>query len=94
MIYYLTDVDETTHCFSISPEPADAGEIKSWASSYWNAVHPHNLDGAYPNFMMTDEGEDRIKATFGANYGRLAQLKQKFDPGNLFHVNHNIHPSG
>jgi len=78
----------------VSPDPADAAGIKSWAADYWHAVHPHNLEGAYPNFMMADEGEARIKATFGANYPRLTALKQKFDPGNLLHVNHNIPPAG
>jgi FAD/FMN-containing dehydrogenase len=77
----------------VSPEPSDAEAIKAWASTYWHAVHPHNLEGAYPNFMMADDGADRIKATFGANYSKLAALKQKFDPGNLFQVNHNIRPT-
>jgi FAD/FMN-containing dehydrogenase len=77
----------------VDPDPAGAGFIKSWASDYWKAVHPHNLAGAYPNFMMTDEGEGRIRATFGDNYPRLAAVKQKYDPGNLFRVNHNIPPA-
>lgn len=77
----------------VSPEPADAGAIKTWATNYWQAVHPHNLPGAYPNFMMADEGEARVKASFGSNYARLASVKQKFDPANLFHVNHNIVPA-
>ena len=38
------------------------------------------------NFMMDDEGEARIKATYGGNFERLAALKQKFDPANLFRV--------
>lgn len=70
----------------VSPEPADAAKIKAWASTYWKAVHPYNLEGAYPNFMMADEGEARVKASFGANYSRLAKLKRKFDPHNLFQV--------
>jgi FAD/FMN-containing dehydrogenase len=78
----------------VSPEPADAAGIKAWTSTYWKAVHPHNLEGAYPNFMMADEGEARVKASFGANYPRLAELKRKFDPNNLFQVNHNIRPTG
>lgn len=77
----------------VSPEPGDAAAIKAWATDYWQAVHPHNLEGAYPNFMMADEGEARIRATFGANYPRLVALKQKYDPQNLFQVNHNIRPA-
>ena len=43
--------------------------------------------------MMDDEGEARLKATYGGNYQRLAALKKKYDPANLFHVNHNIRPA-
>jgi hypothetical protein len=77
----------------IDPDPAKASELKSWATDYWSAVHPFNLEGAYPNFMMADEGEGRIKAAYGANYVRLGALKAKYDPGNLFRVNQNIRPA-
>ena len=77
----------------IDPDPAKAGELKAWASEYWAAVHPFNRAGAYPNFMMGDEDEGRVKASYGENYPRLAALKHKFDPANLFRVNHNIRPS-
>ena len=49
------------------------------------------MGGAYINFMM-EEGEDRIKETYGGNYRRLAQVKRKYDPANLFRVNQNIKP--
>jgi len=77
----------------IDPDPARATELKEWATDYWAAVHPYNLEGAYPNFMMADEGEGRIKAAYGTNYARLAALKSKYDPSNLFRVNQNIHPA-
>ena len=77
----------------IDPDSDKAAEITNWAKDYWAAVHPFNLEGAYPNFMMDDEGEERIKASFGANYSRLAALKKKFDPANLFRVNQNILPA-
>ena len=76
----------------IDPDPENAGTIKSWARDYWNAVHRFDLPGAYPNFMMDDEGDQRVRASFGENYERLAELKRKFDPNNVFHVNHNIKP--
>jgi hypothetical protein len=78
----------------VEPERANAGAMKQWTKDYWNAVHPYDLAGAYPNFMMDDEGDARVRATFGDNYSRLAAIKQKFDPANLFQVNHNIRPSG
>ena len=76
---------------AVDPEPAGATAIRDWAKGYWSAVHPYNLQGAYPNFMMADEGA-RLPATFGTNYPRLQAAKAKYDPANLFHVNHNIRP--
>jgi hypothetical protein len=76
----------------LSPETGDVPAIRDWAKGYWSAVHPHNLAGAYPNFMMDDEGEARVRASFGANYSRLASLKARYDPENLFKVNQNIRP--
>lgn len=76
----------------LSPEAMDIPTIKDWAKGYWSAVHPHNLAGAYPNFMMDDEGEGRVRAAFGDNYPRLAAVKSKYDPANLFKVNQNILP--
>ena len=75
------------------PDQAKAPALKQWAQDYWTAVHPFNLEGAYANFMMDDEGEARVKAAYGANYDRLATVKKKYDPANLFHVNQNIRPA-
>jgi FAD/FMN-containing dehydrogenase len=77
----------------IDPNPQMAGQITRWTKAYWDAVHPFDMNGAYPNFMMDDEGDARIRATFGENYARLAEVKRRYDPDNLFHVNHNIRPA-
>jgi FAD binding domain/Berberine and berberine like len=76
----------------IDPNPQKAGPVTQWTKAYWEAVHPFDLGGAYPNFMMDDEGDARLKATYGDNYARLVALKQKYDPANLFRVNQNIKP--
>ncbi|QLC26564.1 FAD-binding oxidoreductase [Parasphingopyxis algicola] len=77
----------------IDPDPAKAGELKSWASDYWAAVHAQNRHGgAYVNFMMDDEGADRVRAAYGPNYDRLVAVKRQYDPANLFRVNQNINP--
>jgi FAD binding domain/Berberine and berberine like len=77
----------------IDPDPQKAGPITRWTKAYWEAVHPFDLGGAYPNFMMDDEGDQRLKATYGDNYARLAAVKKRYDPTNLFRVNHNIRPA-
>ena len=60
---------------------------------YWEALHPHSTGGAYVNMMM-EEGDERIRATYGGNYDRLAAGRSgKYDPQNLFHVNQNIAPA-
>jgi FAD binding domain/Berberine and berberine like len=76
----------------IDPDPGHAKKITNWTKDYWAAVHPYSLGGAYVNFMM-DEGVDRIKATYRDNYDRLVEIKRKYDPDNLFHVNQNIRPN-
>ena len=78
---------------AVDSDPQKAPALKKWARDYWEAIHPFNLAGAYPNFMMDDEGEARLKATYGDNYQRLVALKRKYDPANLFRVNLNIRPA-
>ena len=78
----------------IAPEPERAQEIKDWAQEYWKEVHPFNCDGGYINFISTDsEPEGSLKATYGDNYEKLVDIKTKYDPNNVFHVNHNIQPT-
>jgi FAD/FMN-containing dehydrogenase len=75
----------------IDPDPAKASAITAWAKDYWEALHPYSLGGGYVNFMM-EEGENRIRATYGDNYERLVAIKKKYDPTNFFRVNQNIRP--
>jgi FAD/FMN-containing dehydrogenase len=76
----------------VDPDPANRERITAWTRAYWDAVHPHGAGGAYVNFMM-DEGEARVRATYRDNYARLAAIKHKYDPQNLFRVNQNIRPA-
>ena len=76
----------------VDPDPANKERISAWAKEYWTALHPYSAGGAYVNFMM-DEGDDRIRATYGRNYDRLAKVKKRYDPTNLFRVNQNIKPA-
>jgi FAD/FMN-containing dehydrogenase len=63
----------------------------SWARAFFKASAPYASAGAYVNFMTHEEG-DRVAAAYGSNYDRLVQIKNKFDPDNLFHLNQNIKP--
>ncbi|HEY1008382.1 MAG TPA: BBE domain-containing protein, partial [Sphingobacteriaceae bacterium] len=76
----------------VDPDPANRDKITTWTKEYWEALHPYSAGGAYVNFMM-EEGEDRVKATYGENYDRLVAVKNKYDPENLFRVNQNIRPA-
>jgi FAD/FMN-containing dehydrogenase len=76
----------------VDSDPANAEAIRSWAVDYWEAVHPYSSGGVYLNFIM-DEGQERVQATYGENYARLAAIKAQYDPDNLFHVNQNIRPA-
>jgi FAD/FMN-containing dehydrogenase len=77
----------------IDPDSAKAQALKTWGRAYWQAVHPFNLAGAYVNFLMDDEAEGRVPAAYGENYQRLAAVKARYDPHNLFRVNQNIPPA-
>lgn len=78
---------------AVYPDPADTPKNKAWVQDYWSALHPHSAGGAYVNMMGEEEGEDRIKASYGDNYARLAEIKRKYDPTNFFHMNQNIKPA-
>jgi FAD binding domain/Berberine and berberine like len=76
----------------IDPNPTNKDEITTWCKDYFDALHPYSAGGAYVNFMM-DEGQGRVEASFRDNYTRLAMIKGKYDPTNLFRVNQNIRPA-
>jgi hypothetical protein len=76
----------------ISPDAKDAEALKRWGRAYWKAIHPFNMEGGYVNFMDTDEADNRVELSYGDNYKRLAAIKAKYDPDNLFRVNQNIKP--
>lgn len=75
----------------VDPDPANADAIRQWTVDYWQATHPYSAGGSYINFLM-DEGQDRVRASYGDNYQRLAEVKAAYDPDNVFRVNQNIAP--
>jgi FAD/FMN-containing dehydrogenase len=64
-----------------------------WARDLFRAATPFATGAVYVNFLTQDEG-DRVRAAYGENYDRLVQLKEQYDPTNLFRMNQNIRPSG
>ena len=73
------------------PNPAQNEANIKWVRDYYDATAPHSEAGGYINFMSGDD-QDRIKANYRGNYARLVEIKRKYDPDNLFHVNQNIRP--
>jgi FAD/FMN-containing dehydrogenase len=74
-------------------DPAAASSSIGWVRDFWNAVLPFMSGGVYVNHVGDDEGEERVKAAYGVNYARLVNVKNKYDPTNLFQLNQNIKPT-
>ncbi len=74
--------------------PADDpdDEHVAWVREAWKRVRPFSTGGNYLNFQTADEDLDRLRATYGANYDRLVEVKENYDPENLFRSNRNIRP--
>ena len=72
----------------------DADAFREWVRSGWERVRPFSLGRTYVNFQSADEDDARVRATYGTNYGRLVEIKRRYDPGNLFRANRNIDPLG
>lgn len=77
----------------VDPDPAKNPLTIAWSKEYWRKMHAYSAGGAYVNMMM-DEGQERVKAAYRDNYTRLAQIKARYDPHNLFRLNQNIQPAG
>jgi hypothetical protein len=62
---------------------ADCAHHRQWVSDLFMALVPHALPGGYPNFLITDDVE-QIGSAYGANASQLREIKQRYDPTNLF----------
>ena len=73
-------------------DPLESDRNVNWVRGAWQAIRPFASGAVYINFLG-DEGDERVRAAYGAEkYARLVELKKKYDPSNLFHLNQNIHP--
>jgi FAD/FMN-containing dehydrogenase len=91
--------DHRDHSFEMSiiaewKDPADDTANIQWARDLWKAAQPHVSNAVYANHMTSDEAPDRVLSAYGPEkFARLAQMKAKYDPGNLFCNNHNVPPA-
>jgi FAD/FMN-containing dehydrogenase len=72
---------------------AQTDACMAWARETFEAISPHMADRSYTNYLSADD-HDRVRQAYGHNLERLVELKRRYDPDNLFRLNHNISPSG
>ena len=74
--------------------PQDDAACIEWGREVFRALKPFSSDREYFNFPgLYEEADQSVRDTFGANLGRLQSVKRKYDPDNLFRLNHNIPPA-
>ena len=73
-------------------DPSDDDANIGWARDAWEDMSRFSTGGTYVNFLTEEEGDSRIHDAYGDNYARLASIKQRYDPGNVFRTNKNILP--
>ena len=73
----------------------DAAETEAniaWTRETFAALRPQLGSGRWLNYLGDDQADDAIRAAYGPNYDRLVEVKRRYDPENVFHLNHNIAP--
>ena len=65
----------------VDPDPANNDKIISWTRDYWDAIHPYSAGGAYVNFMMADEGQERVKASYRQQLRPAGRRQDQVRPG-------------
>jgi FAD/FMN-containing dehydrogenases len=84
---------QSTHFVSSSwRDPSEADAAMRWVDGTWTALHQLSNTGTYVNYL-SESTQAAVKATYAGQYGRLAALKRRYDPDNVFHRNRNIQPS-
>ena len=86
-VRYVVNISAT------APTADDYETERAWVRAYWSALVEHAVGiGSYVNFM-TEHEEARVRSAYGTKYDRLQNLKAKYDPDNVFHININIPPA-
>ena len=76
---------------AIAPAPGFDHGLRAWSTGFRDALRPCAMPGCYANFQM-DNGPEAARACYGTNAARLAELKGRYDPRNVFRLNQNIEP--
>jgi FAD/FMN-containing dehydrogenase len=77
---------------SVWLDQAGTNENIAWARETFGALRPYFATGRWLNYLGDDQPEDAVRAAYGPNYDRLREIKRKYDPNNVFHLNQNIVP--
>jgi FAD/FMN-containing dehydrogenase len=77
---------------SVWLDPADTVANIAWTRETYDAMQPYYRDARWLNYLDDDDRTDAIRNAYGPNYERLVELKRRYDPANVFHLNHNIAP--
>ena len=77
---------------SIWTDPNETEANIAWTRETFAALRPHFGTGRWLNYLGDDQADDAIRAAYGPNYDRLREVKRRYDPDNVFHLNHNIAP--
>jgi FAD/FMN-containing dehydrogenase len=75
---------------SVWTDPNETEVNIAWTRETFSALRPHFGTGRWLNYLGDDEGDDAIRGAYGPNYDRLREVKRRYDPENVFHLNHNI----
>lgn len=78
---------------SVWMDPDITEKSIAWTRATYDAMAPHLLKKRYVNYLGDDEAAEAVRAAYGPNYARLAQVKRRYDPDNNFRLNHNIQPA-
>jgi FAD/FMN-containing dehydrogenase len=79
--------------FSEWTDPATTDENIAWARETYAAMKPYRAQLRYVNYLDEDDVGEAVRAAYGPNYDRLVEAKRRYDPDNVFHLNHNIDPA-
>jgi FAD/FMN-containing dehydrogenase len=77
---------------SVWTDPDDTAASVAWTRDSFAALQPHLGSGRWLNYLGDDQADNAIRAAYGPNYDRLVEIKRRYDPDNVFHLNHNIVP--